>query len=192
LFYLNHGITGIFQEGAYQSYGSDLGPMKNYLMSKLLWDPINSNSTQIMKEFFTLYYGNHVGLKLQEYVKLWSKSIQANHFFLGESVPYTSQYLTPSNLLKSATFTLPDTTTTKIQAKRLRIASLTTMYVILLRWEEIQLYSKNNGITWPYNDTTKLDCFNTFSNIFLNDAKATLLSEGGAHDLRWFKKMLKL
>ena len=116
LFYLNHGITGIFQEGAYQSYGSDLGPMKNYLMSKLLWDPINSNSTQIMKEFFTLYYGNHVGLKLQEYVKLWSKSIQANHFFLGESVPYTSKYLTPSNLLKSATFTLPDTTTTKIQA----------------------------------------------------------------------------
>ena len=69
-FYLNHGVSGIFQEAAYQSYGSDLAPMKNYLMSKLLWNP-TINSTSIMEEFFDLYYGD-VGTNMMDYVDLWS------------------------------------------------------------------------------------------------------------------------
>ena len=192
LFYLNHGVKGIFQEAAYQSYAGDLAPMKNYLMSKLLWDPVHSNATTIMTEFFHLYYGPSVGIKMLHYVQLWSTAVASKQFFMGESVPYTSSYLTPKDLLISAALTLPDPSCTDNQAKRLRIASLTTMYVVLLRWKEIQLYAHTHHIVWPYGEHTVADTFQVFSSIFTKDANATLLSEGGGHDLKWLKKELKL
>ena len=119
LFYKKHGSTGIFQEAAYESYASDLAPMKNYLMSKLLWDP-TTNDTEVMAEFFDLYYGGSVGKKMMQYVDLWSNAVSSIDFYMGESVNETSAYLSPSNLLKSAVLCAPDASQTNEQAKRLR------------------------------------------------------------------------
>ena len=187
---MDHGVSGIFQEAAYQSYGSDLAPMKNYLMSQLLWNP-SLNDTEIMHEFFELYYGEIVGQKMIEYVDLWSNAVSSIDFYLGESVGESSAYLTPSNVLKSALLMAPDVNAkqTVVQAKRLRIQSLSTMYVVLIRWNEIYEYAKKNQIAWPYVETKALDLFNTFSEIFVKDAKATLLNEGG-NGLDWLKTKL--
>ena len=123
-----------------------------------------------------------------------SFSVHDTSMYLGESVPVTSKYLTPPLLLQSAVLTSPSSssTITADQAKRMRIASLSTLYVVLLRWKEIQEYSVQNKIPWPYVENNVQTAFITFSNIFTNDANATLLSEGGGHDLKWLKAQLKL
>jgi hypothetical protein len=214
-------VSGIFQEAAYQSYGSDLAPMKTYLMSKLLWNP-QLNDTAVMEEFFTLYYGAGApASNMMRYVRLWSKSVAETNTYMGESVPVTSTYLTPHALLLSATLTSPAPTipvtivtnvsgnvsgnvlgssvggsvngVTAMQAQRMRIASLSTLYVILLRWNEIYEYALKENIGWPYSSAKDLKtAFEMFSNIFVNDANGTLLSEGGGHDLKWLKEELKL
>ena len=89
-----------------------------------------------------------------------SFSVHDTSMYLGESVPVTSKYLTPPMLLQSAVLTAPSSssTITADQAKRMRIASLSTLYVVLLRWKEIQEYSVQNKIAWPYveNDVLSL------------------------------------
>ncbi len=185
-FYMKHGVSGIFQEGAYQSTGSDLASLKTYLMSRLLWDPLGTDVNATVSEFLELYYGEAVAPRMQAYMNLWTKAVQDTEYYMGESVPFNAAYLTPANLLRSAALTEPANGDDASKAKRLRTAKMSTLYVIMLRWSEVRSFANVNRIAWPYKEETLKDAFATFSAIF-NESGATLLSEGG-HDLAWLKK----
>ena len=187
---MRHGVSGIFQEAAYQSTGSDLAPMKTYLMSKLLWDPENTDVNATAREFLELYYGETVAPRVIEYMDLWSTAVRDSKFYLGESVPYTSAYLTPENLLRSAALMEPAKGDDASKAARLRTAKMSTLYVVLLRWDEVRDYANAHGIKWPYKETTLQSAFQAFSSIY-EESGATLLSEAG-HDLGWLKKAAKV
>lgn len=190
LFYMKHGVSGIFQEAAYQSTGSDLAPMKTYLMSKLLWDPENTRVNATVSEFLELYYGESVVPRLIEYMNLWSNAVRDSKFYLGESVPYTSAYLTPENLLRSAALMEPAPGDDASKAMRLRTAKMSTLYVVLLRWDEVRDYANAHGVKWPYKETTLQAAFQSFSSIY-KESRVTQLSEAG-HDLAWLKKAAKV
>ena len=185
-FYMDNGVRGLFQEAAYQSYGSDLAHVKTYLMSKLLWNPAGTNVNETITEFLNLYYGTNVAHRIAEYMVLWSKSVRESNFFLGESVPYTSAYLDPKSLLESAVLTEPAPGDEKNKADRLRTAKMSTLYVILLRWDEIMAFAKTHNVTWPYKEKTVKEAFYTFSSIY-NESGATLLSEDGKN-LTWLRE----
>ena len=64
---------------------------------------------------------------------------------------------------------------------------LSTMYVILLRWNETLTYADAHNVTWPYmsrdaNETLELQ----FASYY-NASGVTHLSEGG-NDLNWLRK----
>ena len=86
-------------------------------------------------------------------------------------------------VLISSLFVLPLSPSSPLS---LRIQSLSTMYVILLRWNEIEKYATDHQILWPYDQTKALDAYEAFSTIFINDANATILSESGTN-LTWLK-----
>jgi len=50
-------VKGIFLQGAYNTYGSDLSDLKLYVFSKLLWNP-DLNIDELIKDFTSHYYGN--------------------------------------------------------------------------------------------------------------------------------------
>jgi hypothetical protein len=194
-FYLNHGVSGIFQEGAYQSYGADMGTLKNYLMSKLLLDPKNANEAEIIDEFLTLYYGPSAAVYFHKYMHLWADSVYDHSFYLSESAPVSSAYLTPELLLESARL-MEKAAETNVRndatlAKRIRLAKLPTLYVVLLRWQEVQTYAAGKGIHWPYPGcSTVKTCFVEFSSIY-KENDMTLLSEAG-HNLTWLASQLNV
>ena len=194
-FYLDHGVRGIFQEAAYQSYGADLAALKNYLMSKLLFDPQNANEAAIIQEFLTLYYGQEAAPYFDKYMHLWADSVYDRSFYLGESVSESSAYLTPELLLESALLMekAVETNTKNDPAlgKRLRLAKLPTLYVVLLRWGEVRAYAQRHKVTWPYPGCSSLKgCFDEFSSIY-KENDMTLLSEGG-NNLAWLASQLNL
>lgn len=56
-FFVSHNVKGIFEQGNYSSGGGgELGPLRAYVLAKLLWNPETSVQTQI-DEFCTAYYG---------------------------------------------------------------------------------------------------------------------------------------
>ena len=105
-FYYKHSGKGVFQESSYQSYGGDMAPVKGYLMAKTLFNP-DLDGQAIIDEFLLGYYGP-AAEQFQQYLNLWSNRVKDTNMYLGESVPYTSKYLSPraivesGNLLKEA------------------------------------------------------------------------------------------
>ena len=55
-FFAANNIKGIFMQGAYNALGANLPDLRNYMTSRLLWDP-NQSGQGLMEEFLDLHYG---------------------------------------------------------------------------------------------------------------------------------------
>ncbi len=85
-------IKGIFLEGAYNTYGSDMAYLKGYIFSNLMFNP-EEDTEHLLDEFITLYYGDKTGL-IKAYIKELHKKVNKL------SVKGLSDYLKPKDLLK--------------------------------------------------------------------------------------------
>ena len=84
-FFQEHGVTGLFQEGAYESPGSDLMELKDYLASAMMWDP-SRDDRQVISTFLTAYYGKAAPL-VRLYMDTMHGSIADTSFFMPEGFP---------------------------------------------------------------------------------------------------------
>ena len=191
-FYIAHGAKGIYEEGPYQGPGSDLQEMKAYLVSRLMWDPALDDKS-IMAEFLSAYYGPIGAPCVQGYIDACHTSMVAVGGMGAGSIdcPHTAPYLTPSLMLSQAAAFVQAITTlgpSSVVQPRLRLALLPVMYVVMLRWAEMQAHASAHSIPWVLG--TLLQCFNDFSAVYVaNDMVG--LSEGG-HDLPWLKQAVGL
>ncbi len=55
-FFIDHGVTGIYEEGNYFSKGGELAELRSYIMAKCLWDT-NTDVEKVIEEFTDAYYG---------------------------------------------------------------------------------------------------------------------------------------
>lgn len=58
-FFKEHHVMGMFEQGNYQSKSGELGELRAYLLSNLLWDPYMSEEQYmaLMDDFLACYYG---------------------------------------------------------------------------------------------------------------------------------------
>jgi hypothetical protein len=57
-FFVKHGVKSLFEQGNYSSGGNgEMGPLRAYVLAKLLWNPDTDVQTHI-QEFAKAYYGN--------------------------------------------------------------------------------------------------------------------------------------
>eukprot|EP01050_Picozoa_sp_SAG11_P026889 SAG11_NODE_6604_length_1280_cov_3.090601_1_plen_209_part_00 len=104
----------------------------------------------------------------------------------------TAEFLTPIALITAAK-AMNDgkklVASDSLRAHRMNIAKLAVYYPMLLRWEEMQSFAKNESLPWPIEQTKKaaLEWFLDFGST-LKPQPLTSLNEGGTHDLAWFKK----
>ena len=54
--FVKHGAKGIFMQGPGNAVGGDFAGLRNYMTSRLLWDP-NLSGDALMDEFLRLHYG---------------------------------------------------------------------------------------------------------------------------------------
>lgn len=63
-----HGVKGVFMQAAGNAQNTELCELRNYLISRLLWDPA-LDDRKIIEEFVTLYYGRAAS-KVRAYLSL--------------------------------------------------------------------------------------------------------------------------
>ena len=63
-----HGVNGIFMQAAGNAQNTELCELRNYLISRLLWDP-TLDDHKLIDEFVTLYYGR-AAAKVRSYLSL--------------------------------------------------------------------------------------------------------------------------
>jgi len=91
-FFVEHNVTGIFEEGNYHSPGGYMAELRDYLMAKLLWNP-DLDDRQLMKEFLEAYYGKAAPV-IRQYVDLFHDKVTRENIHTGIGASPKSPYLT--------------------------------------------------------------------------------------------------
>jgi hypothetical protein len=90
-FFVKHNVRGLFEQGNYSPGGNgELGPLRSYVLAKLLWNPDTDVPTHI-NEFTEGYYGN-AARSVRAYLALLSGQVRSGkphaHIFDNPKAPY--------------------------------------------------------------------------------------------------------
>ena len=66
-FFHQHGVRGVFEQGAYQSNGGEMAEMRAWVLAQLLWNPYQ-NDKKLIAEFVEGYYGKAAAPSILTYL----------------------------------------------------------------------------------------------------------------------------
>ena len=147
-FFAQNGVKGVFEEGAYQSHGAEMAPLRGWLLAKLLWNPAQ-NDRLLIAQFLRGYFGRAAPF-VARYLELMHA--EANGYYLSWSSPTDAPFLRFASLsqaeklwqqAEAAVKTDPD------KLWRVRQEHLAVRYVWLTRWTMLQREAVRAGQRWP-------------------------------------------
>ena len=80
-FFLENGVTGLFEQGNGQAISGEFGELRAYLISKLMWNP-DMDVSEAMNEFLNGYYGK-AAAPLRTYIDLMQKEVTEKNVHYG-------------------------------------------------------------------------------------------------------------
>jgi hypothetical protein len=100
-FFVRHGVKGLFEQGNYSGHkerfdratfsGGEMGPLRAYLLAKLLWSP-EADLDRHMDDFVRGYYGKAAD-PIRQYIELLHRTVRETGHHAGISDPPTAPYL---------------------------------------------------------------------------------------------------
>ena len=136
-FFVKNNVTGVFEQGAYQSWGSEMAELRAWVLAKLLWNPA-LDAEGLRKEFLRGYFGI-AGDDVLEYLSLLETSLDRAGDPLGCYSPADARFLALETVLKAREIlvrALKRASGTSELSRRIRRTQLPVEYVVLVRWDE--------------------------------------------------------
>jgi hypothetical protein len=95
-FFVRHGVKGLFEQGNYSAGGlGEMGPLRAYVLAKLLWDP-DTDVQKHIREFTDAYYGK-AAVAIRRYLDLVHDQVRGKavhaHIFDPPTAPYLNDAL---------------------------------------------------------------------------------------------------
>ena len=181
-FAANH-VKGVFEQGAYQSHGSEMSELRAWVLAQLLWDP-RQDDRALIREFVEGYYGAAAAPFIGRYFDLLYAASQGHNLtcYSPTTAPFLGfKYLSQAeDLWREAEKSVEGQP--ELRA-RVRVARWPLGYVWLARWEPLRKECIEAGEVWPLPDSRK-----EFADGWLAQATSTnspswallkLLNEGG-------------
>ena len=147
-FFIKNNTIGLFEQGDFYCDAGDFVRMRNWVISRLMWNP-DLDENALIDEFFVGYYGEKAAPYLRQYWDLLTRSVKASDVYLrcymGQTVDWLSVpvYAEAVTLLKQALDVTEDATL----RNRLRREEIPMKFVYLLEYERFKAYEKENGST---------------------------------------------
>ena len=91
-FFVDHRVIGLFEQGDDHCVAGDLVRMRNWMISKLLWNP-DLDESELRREFISGYYGEEFLPFFEKYFALMEKEMAETGFYLGIFRTQTSDWL---------------------------------------------------------------------------------------------------
>jgi hypothetical protein len=149
-FFVDHNVKGIFEQGAYQSYGAEMAELRAWVLAKLLWDPA-LDGRKVIGEFIEGYYGP-ASPYIKEYLKITHDAVEAGGDKLGCFSPHTAKFVSFETLskgwerLKVAEAAVQDDPDLWF---RVQVAQLPVMYAFMMNWNQMREDCAAAGADWP-------------------------------------------
>ncbi|HJN18531.1 MAG TPA: DUF4838 domain-containing protein [Armatimonadota bacterium] len=161
-FFVEHGVAGIFEQGAYQSPGGEMAQLKAWVLAKVLWDP-SRDADELVDEFLNGYYGAAAPQIRQHMDLAYDGAMAADHNLRCFS-PVNASFLDLDLLAKSEELFDQAEAAVADDAdvlNRVQIARLGIRYVWGRRWRELSVQARFAGQDWPGPDdmATNTDTF---------------------------------
>jgi hypothetical protein len=126
-FFVSNHVKGLFEQGNYSSGGyGEMGPLRAYLLAKLLWDPA-ANLQKHIDEFLAAYY-RQAAPQIHSYLELLQNQVRNPQVHAHIYDPPTAAYLNESFvtaadqlLLKAEASAQSDTVRLRVQTAHLPI-----------------------------------------------------------------------
>jgi hypothetical protein len=147
-FFHRHGVRGLFEQGAYQSFGAEMAELRAWVLAQLLWNPYQDDQ-KLIDEFLQGYYGK-AARYIREYLNLMHDA--AKDFYMGcFTSPDKAPYLRYEVLARAES--LWEKAERAVQADpdlrwRVQIARLPLWYAWLVNWERLRQECEEAGAKW--------------------------------------------
>ncbi len=149
--FVRNKVRGIFEQGAYESWGSEMAELRAWMLAKLLWNP-RSDPARLRQEFIKGYYGPAAG-PVAEYLALLEKAVSDAGDYLGCYSPPEAKFLSLDTLvrswdiLKKAEQRVGGTVEYARRVKRVRMP---VAYAVLAKWEALAKEAGGGKAAWPW------------------------------------------
>ncbi len=153
-FFARHSVRGLFEQGAYQSPGSEMAELRSWVLAQLLWNP-DRDDASLIREFLDGYYGAAAPL-IAQYLELFHRASQGYNLTCFSSTDTPFHRLEPlrqaETLWEQAEKAVADNMEL---VRRVRMARLPLHYVWLARWNPLLKEWKEKGGAWPVPSSRK-------------------------------------
>jgi hypothetical protein len=151
--FVRHNVRGIFEQGAYQSWGSEMAELRAWVLAKLLWNP-DLDGAALRKEFLAGYYGPAAG-PMGEYLAALERAVAESGDALGCYSPTEAGFLSLETLARCRdllSVAARKAGRSAEYARRVRRATLPVVYVVLTRWDALRDEARRAGGRWPWGE----------------------------------------
>ena len=177
-------VKGVFSLGAYSASGTEMSPLRAWVIAKLLWEP-SRDGAALISEFLSGYFGP-AAPHVEAYLAVFHDAVEAT----GEDL-YMQQQPTRSRFLNLETVTAGmaylSTAKTAVKgsddlSRRVQVAELPLLYLFLTRWDELRDKANATDTAWPLEQEIRL-VYDRLQAI-MKENGITMFSERNARD--WF------
>ena len=187
-FFQEHSVRGVFEQGAYQSHGSEMAELRAWLLAQLLWNP-RQDDRVLIREFLDGYYGA-AAPAIARYLDSLHQASRGHNLtcYSGTGAPFLGfkPLAEAEKLWQKAERAVA---TEEELLMRVRLAHLPVRYVWLSRWDKLRQESADAGAAWPLPDSRKQvieDWMAVAKGVAGKPwSKVTLLSESGLTPEKW-------
>ncbi len=149
--FVKNNVRGVFEQGAYQSWGAEMAEMRAWILARLLWNP-SLDAVRLREEFLRGYYGQASGL-VSEYLVLMERAVLDAGDRLGCYSPPDAKFLSLDTLLEAWDILRKAEKKVKhsaVLSARIRRVQMPVAYVGLVRWESLRKEVLDRKLDWPW------------------------------------------
>ena len=188
-FFQRHNVRGVFEQGAYQSHGSEMAELRAWVLAQLLWNP-QQDDRMLINEFLEGYYGPGAAPHLRRYLEVMHNASK------GHNLTCYSPTDAPHLRFKSLSEAEALWQQAEVAAanspeflERIRPGHLALGYVWLSRWSQLRKECDALAARWPLSEARKQAADDWFAAAKGASGKPwtkiSLLNEGGLTPERW-------
>ena len=155
-FFADHNVKGVFEQGAYSTYGAEMAELRAWVLARLLWDP-TQDGQELIDEFIAGYYGP-AGPHIKAYLKVTHDAVEASEDWLGCFSQHTAKFLSFETLSKGWAHLAAAEAAVQNDPElrfRVQVAQLPAMYTFMMRWDEMREKAEASGADWPMPEPIK-------------------------------------
>jgi hypothetical protein len=182
--FVDNNVNGVMEQGNHKTAGSWMAEMKGWVTAKLLWDA-SLEVEDLCRIFAQGYYGDAAEDVLRYLDRLETAVVE--HPFFDEEPKAGMNLRTPPaadflsyeilrdcwNDLKKAQ---QKASNDPVILSRIQMMQSNALYPVIIRWQELNSYAKENKLHWPYDWHSSDDAYKWWKKI-TSEAGVTYMNE---------------